>query len=391
MSLFLGKSGNNPLLHITKGISTEAALKGPSTGSTVFHSDLPYIVVRNINDCTITSISSGYYVQNGYALSMSQGVQEDILAGYMFFMLFKRTSGSGWEMHISAPTYTNNSGVGECFSSSTVSTAANSTTIPEAGKTSYFHVSSIIGNVGDLAGTYYPLYFVEAKIFTINVKASGYVPLVKPNTSIILNNQEFSVGGVPLNTVRYLSTQAINDVDLQFTAYGHRYQIVNSVPSEGSFSLESKGGEYEIAYGGKPIFTAATNRTKVLYDSSFQFTVPAGIYTHSGGNLVTQSYVRTIAPAGTLSAGDPFIFTCSGIVVNLYSLFAVAKYTAGDIASAGRVAFTSYNSGLVTGYVRESLVLFGDTAGTLSLRYDVTTLNYNVTSAAFIGQVTKLK
>jgi hypothetical protein len=96
MSTFLGMNNGDPLLHMTSDTKTQTELKGDPLSTTIFHSDLPYVFVREQFELTSYTNYNGTNGGRKFAISSELKTFRQNNPDLAYLLVMEDSSGSTW-------------------------------------------------------------------------------------------------------------------------------------------------------------------------------------------------------------------------------------------------------------------------------------------------------
>ena len=255
MSLFIGKVGSTPVLHITNTVTGPATIATATPiAETSFHSSLPYLLCTKY-DITSTFISGKDNI--AYFKIPDAAITDIVDNSHMFFITI--LIAGTWYFLANGTTQVTpiNALIG--FSSDPVN-GVEATNV----SSQYNYVQT----TGDTT---------KAVVFTLNVlnKGVGYIPTtLNTSAGIHISNNDLTVMGNDLSTTIYVSNSTFNSTDIVSTGINSStFQLLNTLNTGTGMALISDTSGTRILRGGEVIFNSAVIDNKVIFRDSVYTTV----------------------------------------------------------------------------------------------------------------------
>jgi len=371
MSLYIGKDNNgNSLLHLTKGVSSETALKTGVQSNTVLHSSLPYIKFSRVSGSLnrYTCHANGWYMY-GYKLSMP--LDSSMYGKPIFFVANNNKV-------LSAGSIFGGDHIITWINAAEVCSATSYRSTPDASHTVGF--SSLSLGSGSL-NSYPSGYFgandniISGTFYIIdNIVDYTYVPTTPISDSITINNSTFMLNGIDMLNHRFISSLNPNGTVADGiiplftattpggTAGNYSYAVdTNAIPNK---TVELSTDPVSISVGGTTIYSSASSSTlKYKGKNTYTYTqielnrIKISDYTFTPGDMFIMSNVlgrATNAPM-VYKEGKIAYF---GMVVNYNSLGTGEVYVYGQSNELYIIFENNYNLGKTSGSYTNDIVVF---------------------------------
>lgn len=257
MGLYIGKSSltGSQMVHITTGNENIDVINNTQIPSTVFHSDLNILTAIVHNSVAYTSPKDSNYWVVDIPLSL---IARWSSASIPLFQVV--INGSVLNEH------TRYNGVVEnpyIYWNQTMTTGVY--LIPKFTKFIPYYIEFSSGTVGT----------PSVQIIEYNCDTTGnFMYLQKQNNEIFISKDQFSIGGIDLRSINYVSNKVLNLYDYKYLNYSGEYtQIVNSAPESNEFEL--------VTNNGIKVYVGA--QKKLIFDSSVGYKIKNKIVTTVNG------------------------------------------------------------------------------------------------------------
>lgn len=313
MSLYLGTSAGNKILHITNGINTVAEMKSGIRSNSIFHSNLGYVFTKYYN-----AVYSGYYTASSYYYHVYEipvaffSAIVGTTKGYTI-LLDKNAQMSQLNANTSG-LLTNEPYSPVYFRSNATSGAASSTSINSQYR--YLHFATVSAT---------PAYS-DVTLCVALLDDTGYLTPVSDGTAdITITDSNFKINGVTLNNYGYISPAQVNIRDVYTSASAAEdggIQFINShLVNPLSFGIRSNTGYSAIESDGHAMFSTAAGASYNRYDRTVltEFAYGSLYVCGPGGDGST---ARTIATGMVTNQ----LFTCRKTSISSSSTVALNEY-----------------------------------------------------------------
>ena len=301
MSFYLGAdSAGDNILHITKGVDTQANLQSGVISSTVFHSSLPYITYTSYDAVSYTD-----YYRNGWysttSVKFPSEAVSDIISGNKLyivvidgnvlnscdFYLAQIPAGSKIPIGVS---------VGTWYASDSYVT----------GNQIYYDDYSYSPRIGYEYKKLQGAGKRNVKLIVVNVNIDGTgIPPAFTNSAIYMSSSGLIVKGIDILNYAYISPVKLNNIDATFSNGTATFQLINQV--KGTSLQLTTLGSIVIKIDGKEIFNTDTSDSRVFFDSSSKYTSGVGIADYSEMGAFGYPREYRLASSQTFDENEHFL------------------------------------------------------------------------------------
>lgn len=324
MSFYTGKDkSGKAIMHITNGVTPQAAMKAGVLANSVFHSSLPYLEIKEYTPISVTYMPKRYYFTYGDGptidrtykfLFITMGIDfiNGLEKGQCYFIvmngrivnLYSAGGIYGWcpgpatsvdDLLWVVPYHPSNANP-TLFIDLSVDDASI-----WLGYVFNLPDSNIVYNIGGPN---------EIKVYAFkNLFTTGYKPFAPTNNEIFIDNDNFIVRGKDLYSASYLQKGVVNAVDAVATTtdLAHQVTLVNT-RATGPLSIHSHATESKIMRGEHTLFTSLQlpkskylSQVSNIYKTLITINIEIDKYTGYGAGY-------TVVGSGQyMSVGDMFI------------------------------------------------------------------------------------
>lgn len=286
MSFYLGKDNTNKnILHITKGVATQASLQSGILPTTVFHSDLPYVSYTVYDAIHYTDYEkSGWYSTTSVEFPI-EAIQNILNGNKIYMVVVDGSVFTSCDFYKAEIPFGSNIPIG--VSVGTWYASDSYAGSEQIYYDDYSHTTVETHRYKKIQGS--GKRNVKLIVFDISVDGTYISPAFSNNT-VYINNQHILIKGVDLLNYRYISPTTVNNSDMIITDGISSYQLVNSVVGNG-LSLNTQNNEVIVSVGGIPVFDTTKNLGNIFFKSAtfysklyatFPASSPSSIYSEPG-------------------------------------------------------------------------------------------------------------